>query len=222
MGYEVVASPDAEIRLYHGSDRIVERPAHGTGMPSNDYGLGFYMSPYFEMAAEWAVPQDDLDGYVNAYTLDTRGLRQLDMDKEPFEHWISVLIQNRGGRFSDAINEGMKAFVKLFPFSVEGYDMIKGWRADDAYFGFVRDFFVSALSLENLRTAMKLGDLGTQYCILSRKAFTALEFVPPAERVLAGRYHSLRRARDDSARTAYRTMPNKRRGTLLLDMIGRD
>ena len=105
MAYQVLASPDAEIKLYHGSDRIIERPAYGLGIPSNDYGRGFYMSPYFELAAEWAVPQDHIDGYVNAYTLDTRGLRQLDMDKEPFEHWISVLIQNRGGRFSDAINE---------------------------------------------------------------------------------------------------------------------
>ena len=105
---------------------------------------------------------------------------------------------------------------------MEGYDVVKGWRADDAYFGFVRDFFNTALSLENLKVAMRLGDLGTQYCLISPKAFDMIEFVPPAKTIDAALYNPLRKARDDSARNAYRNLPDKGRGTLILDIVGRD
>jgi len=222
MSVKVSTLLGSEIKVYHGSDKIIERPLYGTGISTNDYGLGFYMSPFCELAAEWAVPNENIDGYVNEYVLNISQLRLLDIDMELFECWVSILVQNRGGSFSDVVKMRIEKFINLYPFSVKNYDVVKGWRADDAYFGFVRDFFNAALSLENLKIAMKFGDLGTQYCLISQKAFDTIKFVSQAKKVLTKDYNPLRKARDDSARNAYKSLLNKGRGTLILDIVGRD
>ena len=213
---------DNVLTLYHGSDKIIEKPQYGAGNKFNDYGFAFYTTPIKELAAEWAVPTKRSDGYINAYTLNTDGLTIFDMDSVPFEFWISILIQNRGGKYSDVVKERQKKWIDKFPFSVDGFDIVKGWRADDSYFSFVRDFFDIGLSLENLSKAMKFGGLGVQYCLMTRKAISALEFVSPAHPVSAKVYYPKRQSRDDSVRAEYKDMQNKARGTILFDIIGRD
>lgn len=42
------------MKLYHGSEKIVETPQFGAGNPRNDYGLGFYCTQNLELAKEWA------------------------------------------------------------------------------------------------------------------------------------------------------------------------
>ena len=210
------------ITLFHGSDKIVEKPVFGKGNRFNDYGLGFYTTPHFDLAAEWAVPMADADGYVNRYSLTTDGLAFLDLDNEPIEHWITVLIKNRGGRFSKVVRERMAKFSGIFPFDICSYDIVKGWRADDAYFSFIRDFFDVGLSLENLKKAMELGELGTQYCIMSERAFDRLGFVEPAAKISAAKYHPLRLSRDSKARTDYENMPCLTKGMNIFDIVGRD
>ena len=211
-----------EIVLYHGSENIIERPQFGIGNKYNDYGLGFYTTPVRALAAEWAVPKDDVDGYVNAYRLNLEGLKILDLDEEPFEHWISILIQNRKGRYAEAAMERQQKWLAKFPFSIEGYDVVKGWRADDSYFSFVRDFFDVGLSLENLTTAMKLGGLGVQYCLVTEESINRLEFIHPPELIQGTTFYAKRQSRDNEARNAYRAMRNKARGTTIYHMVGED
>jgi hypothetical protein len=209
------------VNLYHGSGNIIKTPQFGEGSRFNDYGLGFYTTLDPELAKEWAVPTAHSDGIVNKYEIDLTGLNVLDLDNEPFEHWISVLIQNRGGRFSRLTNEAMKKFIEKYPFSVTPYDVIKGYRADDSYFQFVRDFCQNGLSLEKLKTAIKLGNLGIQYCILSKKAFRRLKFIEPAEPVSAKKYNQSRIERYNSARQAYNELTDKQSGMLMVDIVGR-
>lgn len=222
MNTPTIGKMHEPLNLYHGSDKIIEKPKYGFGNKYNDYGLGFYTTPSFELAAEWAVPTANTDGYVNAYHLSIEEIKILDMDNEPFEHWISILIQNRGGRFSRAVRDRKKRWLDMFPFSADNYDVIKGWRADDSYFSFVRDFFDGGLSLENLNKAMKFGDFGTQYCVVSEKAFDLLEFIEPAEPIKADVYYYKRETRDKLARKSYENMENMGRGTILYDIVGRD
>ena len=58
--------------IWHGSDKIIERPEFGRGKPYNDYGLGFYCTESAEMAMEWGVGADH-DGFANRYLLDCDG-----------------------------------------------------------------------------------------------------------------------------------------------------
>jgi hypothetical protein len=49
--------------LYHGSDRIIEKPVFGEGKSYNDYGRGFYCTEHVELAKEWACATGG-DGYA--------------------------------------------------------------------------------------------------------------------------------------------------------------
>ena len=40
--------------FYYGADKIVTKPIFGKGNPSNDYGLGFYLTENKELARLWA------------------------------------------------------------------------------------------------------------------------------------------------------------------------
>lgn len=194
-----------ELRLYHGSQRIIEQPVFGAGNPRNDYGLGFYCTENIELAKEWAVTGQG-DGFANEYALDASGLRELNLNGGSYTilHWLAVLLENRTFRVSGDIAPAAKRFIlERFRIDLSGYDLVRGYRADDSYFSFANAFLNNALSLSRLENAMALGNLGEQVVIRSEEAFARLEFagaMPVAESV----YYPKRMARDTEARTVYR------------------
>ena len=83
-----------EIVVYHGSNKIVDKPKYGLGKLHNDYGQGFYCTRDKELSKEWAVTEDS-DGYSNKYLLNLHDLMILDLDKYNILYWITILIKNR-------------------------------------------------------------------------------------------------------------------------------
>ena len=69
--------------LYHGSDKIVEKPIFGAGKEYNDYGRGFYCTDTLDMAKEWGVGRDR-NGYANHYELECDGLTILDLNSDGY------------------------------------------------------------------------------------------------------------------------------------------
>ena len=49
------------------------------------------------------------------------------------------------------------------------YDVIIGYRADDSYFSFAKDFINNTISVEQLAEAMRLGELGIQIVLKSER-----------------------------------------------------
>ena len=209
--------------IYHGSQNIITTPEFGKGKPYNDYGKGFYTTRNINLAGEWAVLHSNNDGYINEYSFDYSGLKLLKLDALPLEKWVAVLMECRKGSYNDVVQERMNRFFKLFGIEITEYDVIEGWRANDAFFSYVRDFLNLALSFEKLQEAMKLGDYGTQICLKSKKAFNneRLKFVR-YHKASAVQYYTSAIVRDNDARRAYRNLGEKSKGTLLFDMIGRD
>lgn len=172
--------------LYHGSERIIEKPLFGAGKPYNDYGLGFYCTEIPDMAREWACDRER-DGYINKYEITvTDDMKILNLNGEGFTvmNWLAVLLENRTFDLSSPLAMEAKEYI-LENFSVDykNADLIRGYRADDSYFSFAQDFLTGQISYQQLGKAMKLGNLGEQITIKSRKAFDALcfrgfEFVP--------------------------------------------
>jgi hypothetical protein len=64
---------DNILKLYHGSDKVIEEPTFGLGRVHNDFGLGFYCTENIELGKEWGVSNDS-DGFVNKYTFGTTDL----------------------------------------------------------------------------------------------------------------------------------------------------
>lgn len=208
--------------LYHGSDHVIKRPEFGAGKKHNDYGRGFYCTENIELAKEWAV-SEDTDGYVNKYSIDTSRLSILDINSEQYTmlHWLGILLKNRIFTLSTPLErEAKKYILDNFNISLDGIDIVKGYRADDSYFSYARDFISGVISYEQFSKALKLGKLGEQYCLISQKAFTEIEYVGN-EYVDSEEWYPRKMLRDMYARQGYRNMEKEeyRKGELYITKI---
>jgi hypothetical protein len=193
--------------LYHGSENIVEKPAYGKGKKNNDYGQGFYCTEFENMAREWAVDEHK-DGYVNRYRLDETGLSILRLNAPEYSvlHWITLLLKNRQFSLETALaREAYRYLCDQFSIDLRGVDVIIGYRADDSYFSYADDFVNGIISVSQLSAALRLGELGEQVVIRSKKAFSALEYLG-SEPVSAEEWYRKKKERDTRARGAYRAM----------------
>ena len=196
----------AEMILYHGSLDLIKKPVFGYGKTNNDYGLGFYCTQNLELAKEWAAQDPEKDGWANEYSIETDGLKLLNLNGSEYTilNWLSVLAKYRDFRVSTPIaRQGKNYLIENFSVPVENYDMIMGYRADDSYFSFARAFVNNELSIAQLANAMRLGKLGEQYVLKSQKAFDKIQF-KEAHRSLAKEYFSKRKDRNEAANQAFR------------------
>lgn len=195
------------LSIYHGSEKIVEKPIYGYGKSTNDYGIGFYCTEDSNLAKEWSVDKDR-DGYVNSYRLDMDNLKVMRLSEKPYGilNWISILIANRTFQLDSPIgNEAKQYLLEHFLPDYEDYDVIIGYRADDSYFSFARDFLSNTISLEQLSEAMHYGNLGEQIVLKSKKAFDAIEYVGN-EYVKSEEWFPAKENRDTTARRKYFNM----------------
>ena len=197
------------MRLYHGSQSIIEQPVYGFGKPENDYGLGFYCTESLELAKEWACPFNK-NGYANEYELNLDGLSVLNLNSEKYNilNWLALLLKNR--KFDLSKNKtlgisGRQYIIDNFLPDISGYDVIIGYRADDRYFAFAKDFIQGGLSLRQLSSAMKLGELGEQVVLMSKKAFGQIQY-KGYEISDSSIYYSKRKERENRANDAFNTM----------------
>lgn len=190
--------------IYHGSPEIVKNPELLKGKKYNDYGQGFYCTKELELAKEWAVTEG-VDGYANKYKIDTNNLKILNLSDKKYSilHWLTLLVQNRAFRALSPVMKNAKDWLSAnYSIDITEYDAIVGYRADDSYFSFARDFLNNVISLEQLGFAMRLGKLGEQFVLKSEKAFDLIEYVEaiPADSV---EYYPKKKERDEKARIAY-------------------
>ena len=198
------------MKIYHGSNKIVDKPQYGLGKKNNDYGLGLYCTKELDMAKEWAV-KVNLDGVANAYELNMNGLSVLDLNSEEYYilDWLAILLKNRTFDIqSDFGKEAKDYLIENFKVDYESYDVIKGYRADDSYFSFAQDFLNNSISINTLKNAMLLGKLGEQIVLKSPKAFSQIEFEESIN-VDSSIWFPKKEARDKKARRDYSESRNK-------------
>ena len=198
------------IDIYHGSPKVIERPVFGEGKVYNDYGRGFYCTEHAELAKEWACSSDN-DGYANHYQLKTKGLTVLNLNTPEYNilNWLAILLENRKFNVAEGLPQRARAYIlENFKVDYKKYDIIIGYRANDSYFSYAGDFVNGTLSLSDLSEAMRLGKLGEQVVLKSKKAFDALTFV---EAIKAPRqeYFAKYKQRDEEARGKYRRIAAK-------------
>lgn len=191
--------------VYHGSEKIIEKPEYGLGSLHNDYGRGFYCTREIELAKEWACSKGN-DGYANSYELDYSGLLVLNLNSDDYSilNWLALLAENRTYWQQGSISKEAKDYIKQnFLIDISGYDVIIGYRADDSYFSFAQDFVSGTISLGKLSEAMRLGRLGEQIVLKSKRAFERIKYIGN-ELALAEEYSIKKANRDALARRAYR------------------
>lgn len=210
--------------LYHGSKYIVEQPQYGKGKRNNDYGIGFYCTASMELAKEWAC-DDTYDGYANIYEIDEANLNILRLNNAEYNilHWLTLLLKYRTFRITNDLAKDAKDYLlNNFTLELNGYDAIIGYRADDSYFSFAEDFLNNAISINKLKHAMYLGELGEQFVLKSPLAFSKIKFIG-TEPALRKDYLVPKKFRDLKARREYldsnRSYRYSRNDLYMLDIL---
>ena len=191
--------------IYHGSKDIIEKPEFGKGNQKNDYGLGFYCTENVELAKEWACSNNETNGYANQYEIDLSDYKVLDLREEKYSilNWMALLLKFRTFDVNTPISAQAKEYIlENFYVDVEEYDVIIGYRADDSYFSFAKDFINNTISVEQLAKAMHLGELGIQIVLKSKKAFDTVKYLS-YELAECKEYYVKRVSRDKKARETY-------------------
>lgn len=193
------------IKLYHGSDVIVDQPEYGKGKLNNDYGRGFYCTEDINLAREWACAKNN-DGYVNMYELDISEMNILNLNSSKYNilNWLAVLTDNRTYWQNGSVAEEAKRYLREhFLIDISDYDVIIGYRADDSYFSFAQDFVAGVISLQKLSAAMRYGKLGEQIVLKSQKAFQTIKYTGN-ENASHDIYYVKKVKREKQARKEYR------------------
>ena len=191
--------------IYHGSKDIIEKPEFGKGNKKNDYGLGFYCTENVELAKEWACSNNETNGYANQYEIDLSAYKVLDLREEKYSilNWMAILLKFRTFDVNTPISAQAKEYIlENFYVNVEEYDVIIGYRADDSYFSFAKDFINNTISVEQLAEAMRLGELGIQIVLKSKRAFDTVKYIS-YELAECKEYYVKRVSRDKKARETY-------------------
>ena len=149
---------NSTVTIYHGSEKIIEKPVFGEGKRHNDFGPGFYCTENEDLAKEWAVTKNR-NGYVNKYSLNTECLNILYLNSEQYTilNWIATLVNNRVFTLNNPVaNRARRYIIDNFSVNVNAYN---------------------AITIEQLSLAMKLGKLEEQIVLKSRLSFEQLSFV---------------------------------------------
>lgn len=162
--------------LYHGSPNKEIIPTYGLGNDRHDYGKGFYLTESPALASEWSVCNPiEKNGWVHKFMLDTSELNILDFQKYDILSWLAELMKHRDADIGRRYKVLAPKFIEKYQIASEGYDVIKGWRANASYFYIAKCFVRDEVDLEILPDLLKLGDLGIQYCLKTERAFQCLE-----------------------------------------------
>ena len=191
-------------RIYHGSADRIEVPQFGVGSTKNDYGLGFYCTESQDLAKEWAVRKGQ-NGWANSYEIESEGLKVLRLSSPQYTtlHWLTILLQNRQFQIAEGMPRFAYDFLTLnYSIPYRDFDIIIGYRADDSYFRFAKDFVSGTISYQKLSQAIRLGGLGEQFVLISEAAFERIRFIG-SEPVLALEWAEKAVHRDKAARQAY-------------------
>ena len=152
----------SKLIIYHGSKDIVEKPYYHGEKAENDYGFGFYCTESLELAKEWSCSNNESNGFANKYSIDLSGLKILDLTDKRYSilNWIAILLKFRTFDLHNDISIQAKEYlIKYFYIDVDNYDIVIGYRADDSYFSFAKDFINNTIPVRKLSQAMELGQL---------------------------------------------------------------
>ncbi|MBE5870599.1 MAG: DUF3990 domain-containing protein [Lachnospiraceae bacterium] len=196
------------ITVYHGTTNDSLVPDYNYNNKNNDYGKGLYTTPDIELAKQWAYSgyTGGGVGYTYEYEIDLDGLNVLDFTKLDSMHWLAELVYNREidvRAEREIYEDNRKRLLDKYKIDTSMYDIIIGYRADDSYFVYAKDFVSGLIYRDTLDRALRLGELDLQVFIRSQMAFNRLIEVDGPVKV-DPRYRNKYISRDRAAREEYK------------------
>lgn len=152
------------MRLYHGSNTIIEQIDLSRCKPYKDFGQGFYLTEIKEQAEQMARRTSAIYGgepVVTEFEFDETALNVLSVKtfEEPSEEWALFVMANRSRNH-------------LQP--THGFDIVIGPVADDTIATLFRNFDDGIIDLPMLVNGLKYKKVSSQYLFHSLEAIKYL------------------------------------------------
>ncbi len=163
-----------DLKIYHGSTVIVEKPNLEILNYRTDFGKGFYTTTDIEQAKRWTKikkermeeerKDNNIKRYINIYEYtEDEELEILDF-LEATEEWLDFVYTNRKSK-------------KL----LHDYDIVKGPVADDNLFATLRLYERNYISKEDTIRALKTYKLVNQISFHTPKAIDTIKYLGTEE-----------------------------------------
>ena len=160
------------MKLYHGSNIVVDQPTVDKGKPFKDFGQGFYLSDNLEQAMEMAERVVERVGakqtpVVTTFEFDEFAMTDGSLEVKRFEtyseEWAEFVLRNRD---------------RKTPQPYHKYDIVYGPIADDGIVRQMRRFEMGAITLKELMQELQYPPKITfQYFFGSERALEKLKFL---------------------------------------------
>ncbi|MDR1060266.1 MAG: DUF3990 domain-containing protein [Clostridiales bacterium] len=168
--------------VHHGTDNPGFAPAYNGSGAYNDYGSGLYCTEDIGLAREWACKlQGGKAGYVFSYGVSLGELSVLRLASPDYTvlNWLALIVKHRASSsWAAIVKRRARQFVEQYAPDTGACDVIFGYRANDSYFAFAREFLNVALTVGQLSQAFSLGRLGLQVVLKSERAFSPAYLAP--------------------------------------------
>lgn len=155
--------------LFHGSDKIIEKPEAKFGRNKVDFGQGFYLTSIHEQAAKWAriiaFKKGLSKAFVSEYSFDESLLDSLGQRYKKFPaydmEWLDFVIDCRNGGCLQ-----------------NQYDVIDGGVANDNVIDTVENYENGIITVEQALGLLQYKKVNHQICIRSQEVLNRmLQFV---------------------------------------------
>lgn len=155
------------MRLYHGSNIIIEQINLSKCRPYKDFGQGFYLTAIKEQAEQMARRTSAIyggDPIVTEFEFDESALSFLSvkMFKDPSEEWALFVMANRSRKNVQPTHD---------------FDIVIGPVADDTIATLFRNFDDGIIDLPMLVQGLKYKKVSSQYLFHSAEAIKYLHRV---------------------------------------------
>lgn len=144
------------IKLYHGSQEIVEFPSIRLSKYNKDFYFGFYCTNIEKQAIRWATRYMG-KGVVSKYDYTPNPDLKILTFAEMNEEWLDFVVACRGGTPHD-------------------YDIVEGPMADDKIFNFIQDFLDGEITRIAFWELIKFNKPTHQISFHTLKALSTLKF----------------------------------------------
>ena len=153
------------MKLYHGSNTVIERIELSKCKSFKDFGKGFYLTEIREQAEQMAKRTSAIYGgepVVTEFKFDETALNALVVKtfEEPGEEWALFIMANRDRN-------------KVHP--IHCYDIVIGPVADDTIATLFRNFDDGIIDLQMLVNGLKYKKVSSQYLFHSAEAIKYLQ-----------------------------------------------
>lgn len=151
-----------KILLYHGSKRGLQGEIQPLSRKNCDFGRGFYMGT--EPEQPLTLICNFPEAHIYKMELDVEKLKVLDI--QVGLDWALLIAYNRGKM--EAAKE--TRLYQKYQQMMTGYDVIKGYIADDRMFVVLDRFFRGEITDKALIESLSVLHLGKQYVAVTEKA----------------------------------------------------